>query len=110
MSTILAIKADILECSSNVNSVASSTLQSLFNISMQAMSRVTECKDRIRHVEVYLENMNIMSPPSPNLVPDPPEFDVHFKGLDTSVPLIASRMPGTKGSPIVNANSNTLPP
>ncbi|KAH3754629.1 hypothetical protein DPMN_189309 [Dreissena polymorpha] len=74
---------------------------------MQAMSRVTECEDRIRHVEVYLENRNIMSPPSPNHVPDPPGFDVHSTWLDTSVPLIASRMPRTQGSPIVNANSNT---
>ncbi|KAH3734856.1 hypothetical protein DPMN_041306 [Dreissena polymorpha] len=75
---------------------------------MQAMAPVTECEDRIRHVEVYLENRNIMSPPSPNQVPDPPGFDDPFTGLDTSFPLIASRMPRTQGSPIVNANSNTL--
>ncbi|KAH3709592.1 hypothetical protein DPMN_069056 [Dreissena polymorpha] len=107
MSTNLAIKADILECSSNVNSVTSSPLQSLFKISMQAFCRVTECEDRIRHLEVYLENRNIIIPPSPNNVPDHPGFDVLFTGLDTGVPLIASRMPRTQGSPIVNANSNT---
>ncbi|KAH3863419.1 hypothetical protein DPMN_026407 [Dreissena polymorpha] len=48
-----------------------------------------------------------MCPLSPNNVPDPPGFDVPFTGLDTNVPLIASHMPRSQGSPILNANSNT---
>ncbi|KAH3838055.1 hypothetical protein DPMN_111461 [Dreissena polymorpha] len=74
---------------------------------MQAMSRVTECEDRIRHVEVYLDKRNIMSSRSPNHAPDPPGYDVPFTGLDPNTPLNASRIPRSQGSPIVNANRNT---
>ncbi|KAH3849981.1 hypothetical protein DPMN_092386 [Dreissena polymorpha] len=101
MSRNLAIKADILKCSSNVNSVTSSTLQTLFNISIQAMSRVTECEDSIGHVEVYLENRNIMSPPSPNHVLDPlPNLTSHSQGLIRTFHSSHHICQGVKGPPL----------
>ena len=98
--TNLSIKCDIVESARAVNSVTASALQAIRNISCQSMSRLTEFEDRIRHVEVIVENRNTMTPPRPPIcVPFPAGYNR---------PYVATQMP--RVVPTVNTNDCRTPP
>jgi predicted DNA-binding protein YlxM (UPF0122 family) len=59
--TYLKIKTDILSCAQLTNTVSTSTVATIRNITQSVVERVTEFEDRVRLLEVQMERDDITS-------------------------------------------------